>query len=101
MGDSSWSLHIDRKVQKFCEDTGKPKPAINCYWIKDAEGFTVQLLTGFDGGPEERRARLIAAAPELLALIERAQELAIEFGEFNEWLQDADALLAELAKESR
>lgn len=66
-----WHLEIERGIKKFDEKTGEPRPPLNYYWVRDNENSSVALFTGFDK-TEENKARLFAAAPDLLAALENA-----------------------------
>jgi hypothetical protein len=85
----------EREVEKrFDSRTGEPTKGFVFDWIVGATG-RAGCAFGDEGGEAIANARLIAAAPEMLSLLEDAQEVLCEYGgPAVELLERIDALIA-------
>lgn len=71
-----WRVVTDTGVKRFDERTGEPLPPMNYYWVKNPDDQHVAVFCGMLYSEQEaEKARLLAAAPEMVDALKLALRL--------------------------
>lgn len=73
-----WRVDIEPGKKRFSEVTGEPVRPIDFIWIRDADDICVALFCSADAS-EKTKARLFAAAPEMLEQLKACARLLADF----------------------